>query len=139
MRELGDLVVDLSTRGDRATAVYRALLDAVRGGRLEPGERLPPTRALAADLGVSRTTVATAYDRLVAEGFLTARVGAGTFVADAARPVRPPRRGTDLAPRPGWDHEPHPTSGVDRRSRRTTSGSGSPTRGCSRSTPGGGW
>ncbi len=111
MRELGDLVVDLSARGDRATAVYRALLDAVRSGRLEPGERLPPTRALAVDLGVSRTTVATAYDRLAAEGFLTARVGAGTFVADAARPVRPPRRGTDLVPRPGWDHGPHPTSG----------------------------
>jgi GntR family transcriptional regulator/MocR family aminotransferase len=111
MRELGDLVVDLSTRGDRATTVYRALLDAVRTGRLEPGERLPPTRALATDLGVSRTTVATAYDRLVAEGYLSARVGAGTFVADAARPVRPPRRGTDLAPRPGWDHHPRPTSG----------------------------
>ena len=110
MRELGDLVVDLSARGDRATALYRVLLDAVRGGRLEPGERLPPTRALAVDLGVSRTTVATAYDRLVAEGFLTARVGAGTFVADAARRVRPPRRGTDLAPRPFWD-QPHPTSG----------------------------
>ena len=113
MRELGDLVVDVSARGDRATAVYRALLDAVRSGRLEPGERLPPTRALAVDLGVSRTTVATAYDRLVAEGFLTARVGAGTFVADAARPVRAPRRGTDLAPRPGWDLQPHPTSGSD--------------------------
>jgi GntR family transcriptional regulator/MocR family aminotransferase len=112
MRELGDLVVDLSARGDRATAVYRALLDAVRGGRLEAGERLPPTRALAADLGVSRTTVATAYDRLVAEGFLTARVGAGTFVADAARPVRPRRRHTELAPRAGWTHGPHPTSGL---------------------------
>src|SRR3954453_10948095 len=111
MRELGDLVVDLSARGDRATAVYRALLDAVRGGRLESGERLPPTRTLATDLGVSRTTVATAYDRLVAEGFLTARVGAGTFVADAARPVRSPRRGTDLAPRRLWDRTPHPTRG----------------------------
>ena len=107
MRELGDLVVDLGARGDRATAVYRALLDAVRSGRLEPGERLPPTRALATDLGVSRTTVATAYDRLVAEGFLTARVGAGTFVADAARPVRPPRRGD----RPGA------AAGLDARAR----------------------
>ena len=67
LRELGDLVVDLSTRGDRATAVYRALLEAIRGGRLEPGERLPPTRTLAGDLGVARTTVATAYDRLAAE------------------------------------------------------------------------
>jgi GntR family transcriptional regulator / MocR family aminotransferase len=112
MRELGDLVVDLSTRGDRAAAVYRALLEAIRGGRLGPGERLPPTRALAADLGVSRTTVATAYDRLSAEGFLTARVGAGTFVADAARPVRAPRRGTALAPRPGWAHGSQPTSGT---------------------------
>src|SRR4051794_30617358 len=111
MRELGDLVVDVSARGDRATAVYRALLDAVRTGRLEPGERLPATRSMASDLGVSRTTVATAYDRLVAEGYLTARVGAGTFVADAARPVRARRRSTDLTPRPGWDHEPHPTSG----------------------------
>jgi GntR family transcriptional regulator/MocR family aminotransferase len=112
MRELGDLVVDLGTRGDRAAAVYRALLGAIRGGRLGPGERLPPTRALAADLGVSRTTVATAYDRLAAEGFLTARVGAGTFVADAARPARPPRRGTDLVPRSGWAHGPQPTSGT---------------------------
>ena len=111
MGELGDLVVDLDNRGQRTTAVYRALLDAVRSGRLEPGEQLPATRALATDLGVSRTTVATAYDRLVAEGILTARVGAGTFVADAARPVRPPRRGTDLAPRPGWSLTPHPTSG----------------------------
>jgi GntR family transcriptional regulator/MocR family aminotransferase len=111
VRELSDLVVDLGVRGDRTTAVYRALLEAVRSGRLAPGERLPPTRVLAADLGVSRTTVATAYDRLAAEGFLTARVGAGTFVADAARPVPPARRGTDLAPRPGWDLAPHPTSG----------------------------
>src|SRR3954451_13612786 len=112
MRELGDLVVDLSRRGDRATALYRALLDAIRGGRLGPGERLPPTRALAADLGVSRTTVATAYDRLPAGGVLTAKVGAGTFVADAARPVRPPRRGTALAPRPEWTQGPQPTSGT---------------------------
>ncbi|QIG45995.1 PLP-dependent aminotransferase family protein [Nocardioides anomalus] len=108
---MGDLVVDLSVRGDRTTALYRALLEAVRGGRLAPGERLPPTRALAADLGVARTTVATAYDRLVAEGYLTTRVGAGTFVAEAARPAPAPRRGTDLAPRGGWERRPQPTSG----------------------------
>ena len=138
MRELGDLVVDLSARGDRATAVYRALLDAVRSGRLEPGSGCRPPGRWPRTSGVSRTTVATAYDRLVAEGFLTARVGAGTFVADAARPVRPPRRGTDLVPRPGGPR-PAPDQRLDRRSRRTTSGSGSPTRGCSPSTPGGGW
>lgn len=111
MRELGDLVVDLSVRGDRTTALYRALREAVRGGRLRPGERLPPTRVLAADLGVARTTVATAYERLVAEGWLVARVGAGTFVGDAVQPRAPERRGTPLAPRTGWDRAPEPTSG----------------------------
>ena len=50
MGELGDLVVDLGVRGNRATAVYRALLDAVRSGRLEPG------RAAAADPGAGRPT-----------------------------------------------------------------------------------
>jgi GntR family transcriptional regulator/MocR family aminotransferase len=50
-------------------------------GRLRPGDRLPPSRELARSLQVSRNTVATAYERLVAEGFLTGRVGDGTFVA----------------------------------------------------------
>ncbi|MEI5674795.1 MULTISPECIES: winged helix-turn-helix domain-containing protein [unclassified Nocardioides] len=92
-----DLVVDLSSRADRPTAIYRALLEAVRSGRLVPGDRLPPTRSLARDLGVSRTTVATAYERLVAEGFLEARVGDGTYVPTVrAVPwatVRPPPGG----------------------------------------------
>ena len=79
-----DLSVDLSRRGDRATALYRALLDSLRGGRLRPGDRLPASRALAQDLKVSRSTVSTVYERLVAEGHLEARVGAGTFVATVA-------------------------------------------------------
>jgi GntR family transcriptional regulator / MocR family aminotransferase len=113
MGELGDLVVDLEQRGERTTAVYRALLDAIRSGRLQGGERLPATRALAADLGVSRTTVAGAYDRLVAEGFLTARVGAGTYVATAARPSPPPRGAGELVPRASWSAAaPAPTSGL---------------------------
>lgn len=70
-----DLAVDLSARGDRATAIYRALLDAIRSGRLGAGDRLPPTRTLARDLGVSRNTVAAAYESLVAEGFLSSHVG----------------------------------------------------------------
>ncbi|MET0578031.1 MAG: winged helix-turn-helix domain-containing protein, partial [Ilumatobacteraceae bacterium] len=55
--------------------------DAIADGRLRPGDRLPTSRFLAADLGVSRSTVTTVYDRLVAEGILEARVGDGTFVA----------------------------------------------------------
>ncbi|WP_308220458.1 MocR-like pyridoxine biosynthesis transcription factor PdxR [Leifsonia shinshuensis] len=68
-------------RGDRAARVYRHLRDAVLDGRLRRGERLPATRELAARLGVSRSTVSTAYERLTAEGYLVARVGSGTFVA----------------------------------------------------------
>ncbi|MFJ9039166.1 PLP-dependent aminotransferase family protein [Streptomyces sp. NPDC102406] len=66
-----------------------ALRDAVRGGRLAPGTRLPASRTLAADLGIARNTVADAYADLVAEGWLTARQGSGTRVAE--RPVEAPR------------------------------------------------
>ncbi len=65
-----------------------ALREAVRTGRLAPGTRLPSSRSLAADLGIARNTVAEAYAELVAEGWLTARQGSGTRVAD--RPVIPP-------------------------------------------------
>ncbi|MFD4789659.1 PLP-dependent aminotransferase family protein [Streptomyces sp. NPDC058459] len=61
-----------------------ALRDAVRTGRLAPGTRLPSSRALAGDLGIARNTVAEAYADLVAEGWLTARQGSGTRVADRA-------------------------------------------------------
>src|SRR5690349_15784373 len=56
----------------------------VRAGRLPAHERLPATRALAADLGVSRRLVVDAYAQLLAEGYLVARGGSGTFVAETA-------------------------------------------------------
>lgn len=66
-------------------------------GRLRRGERLPATRELAERLQVARSTVSTAYERLTAEGYLTARVGAGTFVAytggDASTPLDSSDRG----------------------------------------------
>ncbi len=55
---------------------------AVLSGALEKGDRLPATRQLSRDLGLSRLTVQNTYDQLVAEGFLTATVGAGTFIAE---------------------------------------------------------
>ncbi|GAA1848993.1 PLP-dependent aminotransferase family protein [Pseudonocardia ailaonensis] len=58
-----------------------ALREAVRSGRLAPGVRLPSSRSLAADLGIARNTVAQAYAELVAEGWLTARQGSVTRVA----------------------------------------------------------
>lgn len=106
-----DLSVDLEARGDRASAIYRALLDAVRSGRLRPGDRLPPTRQLALDLGVSRNTVATSYERMTAEGWFEAKVGAGTYVTDAAIPTSPRRKPSALVPRSGWTFVPQPVSG----------------------------
>ena len=66
------------------------LRDAIRGGRLRTGVRLPASRALAAQLGVSRGVVTDAYEQLVAEGWLAARRGAGTVVA--AEPADEPAR-----------------------------------------------
>ncbi|MEU0385877.1 PLP-dependent aminotransferase family protein [Streptomyces chartreusis] len=84
-----------------------ALREAVRSGRLAPGTRLPSSRALAADLGIARNTVADAYADLVAEGWLSARQGSGTRVAD--RTVVPPA-GTAPHPRerarPAYDLRP---------------------------------
>jgi GntR family transcriptional regulator/MocR family aminotransferase len=57
-----------------------ALREAVLTGRLPAGARLPPSRLLAAQLGLSRGTVVAAYEELVSEGYCAARVGAGTFV-----------------------------------------------------------
>ncbi|KAA1417019.1 PLP-dependent aminotransferase family protein [Nocardioides humilatus] len=70
--------------------------ELVLGGTLQAGDRLPSTRALAADLGVARSVTEQAYDQLLAEGWLTSRQGAGTFVASGGGPrtvarSRPPR------------------------------------------------
>ncbi|MFD6433027.1 PLP-dependent aminotransferase family protein [Streptomyces venezuelae] len=95
-----DLHVDLSGPGSRRAVLARALRDAVREGRLAPGTRLPPYRSLAADLGLARNTVADAYAELVAEGWLTARQGSGTRVAQRAKPPRRPRQPKPAPTRP---------------------------------------
>jgi len=61
--------------------VYQGLREAILSGVFEAGDRLPSTRDLAEQLGVSRTVVLWAYDQLLAEGFAAARGGSGTYVA----------------------------------------------------------
>jgi GntR family transcriptional regulator/MocR family aminotransferase len=82
-----DLHLDLTGSGLRS-GLEDAIRAAVRSGRLAPGTRLPSSRALAADLGVARNTVADAYAELTAEGWLTAQQGSGTRVAERAVPRR---------------------------------------------------
>jgi GntR family transcriptional regulator/MocR family aminotransferase len=78
-----DLYLDLSGTRPRAR-LESALRAAVRSGRLAAGTALPSSRTLARDLGVARNTVAEAYAQLVAEGWLAARHGSGTWVARRA-------------------------------------------------------
>lgn len=84
------------------------LRQAVRDGRLRAGAKMPATRVLAADLSVSRRLVVEAYDQLLAEGYLTARHGAGTYVAEASSAASIPVS-DQAAPSPHFDFFPaHP-------------------------------
>jgi len=69
--------------GRRRAQLEDRLRELVRDGTLAAGNRMPSSRALAGDLGVSRRLVVDAYAQLLAEGYLVARQGAGTYVADA--------------------------------------------------------
>jgi GntR family transcriptional regulator / MocR family aminotransferase len=60
--------------------LYDELRQSILAGRLAAGARLPSSRALAASLGVSRTTVTQSYDQLISEGYLQAAIGSGTSV-----------------------------------------------------------
>ena len=93
-----DLLIRVDSRRSATLQqqIYDGFRRAVLGGLLAPGTRVPSSRALADDLRVSRTTTVLAYEQLMAEGYLTPRGGAGTFVADelpddlprAASPLR---------------------------------------------------
>jgi GntR family transcriptional regulator / MocR family aminotransferase len=100
--------ISLRGRGDLSARIYRQLLDAVLDGRLRPGERLPPTRDLAQRLAISRNTVAVAYERLIAEGYFTGRMGSGTFVCAepltrAQQRSRHAPAGAGVHPRRFWE------------------------------------
>lgn len=95
--------------GELLRGLHRQLKTAIVDGRLKPGLRLPPTRALAKALGISRNTAIAAYDILLSEGYVATRQGAGTFVADLGRghvrPV-PARQAAESDPRLAapWRH-----------------------------------
>ncbi|MGA0587065.1 PLP-dependent aminotransferase family protein [Dyella sp. KRB-257] len=67
--------------------VYRALSRAIEDGRFPPSTRLPGTRTLARELGVSRTVVLQAYEQLESEGVIAGSPGSGTFVQGRAEPA----------------------------------------------------
>ncbi|WP_456786978.1 MocR-like pyridoxine biosynthesis transcription factor PdxR [Cellulomonas sp. P5_C5] len=107
-RWVGDALVTIEGGQPAHVALERSLRAAVREGRLRPGDPLPPSRALARDLGVSRWVVTQAYGALVAEGALDARTGAGTRVASTSWPAQTAARVVDhpVRPRPRFDLGP---------------------------------
>lgn len=97
----------LELQGSRLRAgLGEALREAVRSGRLTPGTRLPASRALAEDLGVARSTVTECYAALVEEGWLVARHGSGTYVAQRQAPRRNAERSHEQRSRQPHGLEP---------------------------------
>ena len=103
-----DLLLEIDRRDDLPLhqQLERGLRDAIRGGRLEAGTRLPSSRGLATELGVSRGVVTAAYDQLVAEGYLQTRQGAPIRVAAGVRAQSPRRPTPSLVARFAYDFGP---------------------------------
>jgi GntR family transcriptional regulator / MocR family aminotransferase len=104
---VSELAIDLDRNGGGALhrQIETSIRQRIRSGALPAGVALPPTRALAAELGVARGVVVEAYAQLVAEGYLTSRSGGYTQVASAplaaAPPAAAPLAAAPLAAAPG--------------------------------------
>jgi GntR family transcriptional regulator/MocR family aminotransferase len=84
--------------------LYEGYREAILDGRLRPGQRLPSTRTLAHELQISRIPVVTAFEQLVAEGYVESRVGAGSFVS----PALPDQPGASSGRKPAAARRPGP-------------------------------
>ncbi len=77
-----DLFIDAASGSGLSVQLFDQIRAGIISGRLRPGDRLVPSRQLAAQLGISRYTVTTAYGWLAAEGFLCGSAGGGSAVAE---------------------------------------------------------
>jgi GntR family transcriptional regulator/MocR family aminotransferase len=87
-----DLDIDAEAPAPLHRQLYDGLRKAILTGRLAPRSRLPSSRALAVELGISRNTVLTAFEQLASEGYLEARRGSGSRVAAMLPDPAPPAR-----------------------------------------------
>jgi GntR family transcriptional regulator / MocR family aminotransferase len=93
-----DLHLDLDRNAPLRAQLERELRDAIRSGRLRARSKLPPSRVLADQLEVSRGVVVEAYSQLIAEGYLVARSGEGTRIAEGLAQQPPAVRAPDAPP-----------------------------------------
>jgi len=106
------LTIDDAPPGGRADWLAARLRQAIAEGRIPVGDRLPATRVLAADLGVSRGVVTEAYQRLTEEGHLSGRGRAGTVVVGGPAAPAPPAPAPTAAPAPAALFPPAPGSDI---------------------------
>ena len=92
----GALLATLEVDRNSGAPIYRQIEDFLRqmilNGALPPSKKLPSTRELALELGVSRITIKSVYEQLISEGYVQGKIGAGTFVSeglDSETPVVP--------------------------------------------------
>lgn len=110
------LSIDRGDGGPAYMQLYGQLRGLILSGRLGPRDRLPATRALAAELGLSRGTVVAAYEQLASEGYIDGRIGSGAYVAgfvpEHLLPASPPAEAPPPRPETGRDAHPpfHPAS-----------------------------
>jgi GntR family transcriptional regulator/MocR family aminotransferase len=108
-----DLHISLAGRKGVSREIHYQIRRAIVAGRLRPGEVLPASRELAGRLGVARSTVTLAYERLAAEGLVEGQVGSGTYVSEHS--IEPPDQARSLGaagalqPRDAWCRAPRPT------------------------------
>lgn len=81
--QIAGIVLNAQSDTPMYRQLYNSIRQAILEGRLRRGQRLPPTRMLAGELGISRNTVLLAFDYLLAEGYLQGQMGSGTFVNEA--------------------------------------------------------
>ena len=87
------LAIPLSRSGDPLfLQVYRGVRDRILAGTLPAGSKLPSTRAISEQLGISRTVAVLAYEQLLAEGYTSGRMGSGTYVSPSIVAARAPNR-----------------------------------------------
>ena len=92
--------MDPAAKEGLANQLAHGLRMAITAGRLQPGTRLPSTRALSQVAGVSRNVVLASFGALMEEGLITGKHGSGSFVADRPKDVQPSRPVPD--PEPEW-------------------------------------
>lgn len=106
--EIGPVVFELDSAaaGTLHEQLEQGIREQIRSGALPAGTKLPSTRGLARELGISRGVVLEAYSQLIAEGYLVASQGAPTRVAPTASAERPPIAARSLHPRHAYHFDP---------------------------------